>query len=596
MKNFYILLITMLTVSSLFAQLPTGLQTFQNATGSGTLTVTSVGGFFVLTATSNGIQVVVNADQFGAFVNTTSSDIITTYFEVKAAGSLGSFELSTATIGTYNSGSGTDHFTNVYVVGYLNNVIVAQTTPVNAVVGTWQVNFPINYTPFAGQLVDKFRVYYTKQADAYDFDFNFQDFTVANSVTISVATNAPASITTTGATLKGTINPNGTSTTVTFDYGTSTSYGTTVTADQSPVTGTTAVSVSKAITGLNPGTVYHYRVKGLSGGITTNGDDQVFTTVYTTPSTQATTILLPSNSAGTQLNVSWTNGNGSNRVLFMKQGAGVITNPTNDSTYTPSSNWSSVGSQLGTSGYYCIYNGTGNNVTVTNSTPEVLYTIQAFEYNGTPGSQQYYTVTASGNPSSGTALAVELVSFLAQVNYNSISLNWQTASEVNNLGFEVERYLDNSKLGQPGKNWQEVGFVNGSGNSNSYKDYSYKDNTVNSGKYVYRLKQIDKDGKFEYSTEVNAEISSPTEFVLSQNYPNPFNPSTVINYELPVNSFVTLKVYDLLGSEVATLVNESKPVGRYSLVFNGSSLKSGVYFYNLQAGNFTETKKFILMK
>ena len=598
MKYLYILFITLLSVCSLFAQLPTGLQTFQSATGSGTDTVTSVGGFFILTATTSGIQVAVNADQYGAFINKTdSTTVVTTFFEVKAAGSLGSFELSTATIGSYYYASGhSDHFTNVYVVGYQNNVIVAQTTPVDAVVGTWQGNFPIDFTPFAGQKIDLFRVYYTKQTDAYETNFNFQDFTVANSSTISIATNEPDSLKTTGARLKGTVNPNGTSTTVTFDYGTSISYGSNVTAIQSPVTGSVSVSVTKTITGLVPGTVYHYRVKGLSGGNTTNGDDQIFSALYNTPTTQVTSILLPSNSGGTQINVSWTIGNGSNRVLFMKQGSGVITNPANDSTYTASSNWSSLGSQLGTSGYYCIYNGSGNNVTVTNITPGASYTIQAFEYNGTPGSQQYFNSVATGNPNSGTALAVELVSFTAVANYNFISLNWQTASEVNNSGFQVERYLKYSKSVQTGKNWQEVGFVNGAGNSNSSKVYSFKDNTVNSGKYGYRLKQIDNDGKFEYSIEVYAEISSPTEFVLSQNYPNPFNPSTVINYELPSDCFVSLKVYDLLGSDIATLVNEAKPVGRYNVFFKGSSLKSGIYYYRLQAGSFTKTKKFVLLK
>ena len=88
----------------------------------------------------------------------------------------------------------------------------------------------------------------------------------------------------------------------------------------------------------------------------------------------------------------------------------------------------------------------------------------------------------------------------------------------------------------------------------------------------------------------------PTKYELTQNFPNPFNPITKINYEIPELSFVTLKVYDVLGNEVTILVSEEKPVGRYEAEFNAITLPSGIYFYQLQAGNFIETKKMILMK
>ncbi|PIS44575.1 MAG: hypothetical protein COT22_09810, partial [Ignavibacteria bacterium CG08_land_8_20_14_0_20_37_9] len=117
-----------------------------------------------------------------------------------------------------------------------------------------------------------------------------------------------------------------------------------------------------------------------------------------------------------------------------------------------------------------------------------------------------------------------------------------------------------------------------------------------SGKVEYRLKPIDNDGKYKYSKEVEVDLGTPKEFLLAQNYPNPFNPSTVINYQLPVNSNVTLKVFNALGKEVAELVNEKKEPGTYSVDFSGANLSSGAYFYRLQAGNFIQTKKFILMK
>ena len=190
-------------------------------------------------------------------------------------------------------------------------------------------------------------------------------------------------------------------------------------------------------------------------------------------------------------------------------------------------------------------------------------------------------------------LPVELTSFTAVVNKNSVELKWHTATEVNNYGFEVER-IRNYELGI--RNWEKIGFVNGNGNSNSSKDYSFVDKTNSKGKYAYRLKQIDNDGKYKYSKEVEVDLGTPKEFLLAQNYPNPFNPSTVINYQLPVNSNVTLKVFNALGKEVAELVNEKKEPGTYSVDFSGANLSSGAYFYRLQAGNFIQTKKFILMK
>jgi hypothetical protein len=144
--------------------------------------------------------------------------------------------------------------------------------------------------------------------------------------------------------------------------------------------------------------------------------------------------------------------------------------------------------------------------------------------------------------------------------------------------------------------WKKIGFVNGNGTTIEQHSYSYNDQNLSAGKYQYRLKQIDFDGSFEYSNIVEVEINFPDEFSLSQNYPNPFNPSTTIKYSIPSSEFVKLKVFDVLGNEVATLVNEEKPKGIYKVDFNGANLSSGIYFYTLQAGQFSETKKLILMK
>ena len=215
-------------------------------------------------------------------------------------------------------------------------------------------------------------------------------------------------------------------------------------------------------------------------------------------------------------------------------------------------------------------------------------------------------IYASGVSSAGV-LPVELVSFNAMIVKDKVELIWQTATELNNYGFEVERsqtpqagQASNpaSGAGVKSETWQKIGFVNGHGNSNSRKNYSFEDKNPLAGKVEYRLKQIDTDGKFEYSAVVEVTVEAPADFSLNQNYPNPFNPTTIINYELPMNSHVTLKVYDVLGKEVATLVNTMQNAGRYSMNFSTSQygMSSGIYFYRLYAGNYSELKKMVVLK
>jgi hypothetical protein len=144
--------------------------------------------------------------------------------------------------------------------------------------------------------------------------------------------------------------------------------------------------------------------------------------------------------------------------------------------------------------------------------------------------------------------------------------------------------------------WSKIGFVEGNGTTNAPKSYFFTDKSA-SGKTSYRLKQIDRDGKFEYSQTVEVTVlSAPKEFALEQNYPNPFNPTTSINYQLSANSFTTLKIYDAIGREVATLVNEVKEAGYYSAQFDGAKLSSGTYYYRLNAGGFTNVKRLTLIK
>jgi hypothetical protein len=206
-----------------------------------------------------------------------------------------------------------------------------------------------------------------------------------------------------------------------------------------------------------------------------------------------------------------------------------------------------------------------------------------------------------------SALPVQLTSFTAGLYENKIKLNWSTATEVNNYGFDILRQVIPQQVipqqvilrqAQDDNNWEKIGFVQGHGNSNSPKDYLFVDAYPPAGKVLYKLKQIDFDGAFEYSKAVEVNVETPQEFRLAQNYPNPFNPSTVISYQLPMDGNVTLKVYDMLGKEVTTLVNEFQRAASYNYQFsiNNLQLSSGVYYYRLQSGNFVETKKFIVMK
>jgi hypothetical protein len=193
-------------------------------------------------------------------------------------------------------------------------------------------------------------------------------------------------------------------------------------------------------------------------------------------------------------------------------------------------------------------------------------------------------------------LPVELTSFIASVNDNHIDLHWKTATEINNFGFEIERLMEGKLLTSRGV-WEKIGFVEGYGSSNAEKEYNFTDKNVSlAGKYFYRLKQIDTDGSFDYSEVVEVELTAPSKFGISQNYPNPFNPVTTIKYTLPKTGYVTLKVYNTLGEEVAVLVNEIKEAGIYNVGFDASKLSGGVYFYRIVAGKISQVKKMILLK
>ncbi|HSD62459.1 MAG TPA: T9SS type A sorting domain-containing protein [Ignavibacteriaceae bacterium] len=201
-------------------------------------------------------------------------------------------------------------------------------------------------------------------------------------------------------------------------------------------------------------------------------------------------------------------------------------------------------------------------------------------------------------------LPVDLVSFSAASNTpGKAVLNWQTATETNNKGYEIERKKCTGKYDR-GTKWEKIAFIAGKGTTTEPESYSFMDNNVASGFYLYRLKQIDFNGEFNYSKEVELDLTAPAEFELCQNYPNPFNPATIIKFSIPKEVLVNLSVYDILGEKVKELKNDVMKPGYYEVELDANDLASGVYFYIINAGDpstssgqdFIQTKKMILLK
>jgi hypothetical protein len=193
---------------------------------------------------------------------------------------------------------------------------------------------------------------------------------------------------------------------------------------------------------------------------------------------------------------------------------------------------------------------------------------------------------------------VELTSFTAYISERNVQLYWETASEKNNRGFELERKnLDQGfSHKKESKDWNFIAFIKGNGTSTKKTNYFWEDKNLQPGIYLYRLKQVDYDGTISYSDDVEVEIFNEKDFFLYQNFPNPFNPSTTITYSVGRPVFVTLKVFDIMGNEVLNLVSDNKEPGIYNVDIVADKLTSGVYYYQLKAGSYSATKKFVLVR
>jgi hypothetical protein len=189
-------------------------------------------------------------------------------------------------------------------------------------------------------------------------------------------------------------------------------------------------------------------------------------------------------------------------------------------------------------------------------------------------------------------LPVELKNFTAKASEDKVELNWDARTEVDNKGFEIERAVkENENL-----SWLKIGFVSGKTQVNFSRNYYFIDKNLWGGnKFLYRIKQIDADGTFRYSDEVEVELL-PTKYELYQNYPNPFNPVTNIKFSLPEDAQVSIKIYDVLGSMIDEILNQEFKAGFHKVEFNASQYASGIYIYRFESKNFTNVKKMVLMK
>ncbi len=188
-----------------------------------------------------------------------------------------------------------------------------------------------------------------------------------------------------------------------------------------------------------------------------------------------------------------------------------------------------------------------------------------------------------------TPVPVELTSFNSSVSGNNVILQWETETETNNQGFEIQRKSLNSE-------YEVLGFLSGAGTTTEPRTYFFTDSKIPNGQYTYRLKQTDYNGTFSYSDEIVVEVDAPAEYALEQNYPNPFNPSTKIDFSLAESGVVKMDVYNLLGQKVAIILDEFREAGYHSVTFNASDLPSGAYFYTIETPDFRQTKKMLLTK
>ncbi len=322
----------------------------------------------------------------------------------------------------------------------------------------------------------------------------------------------------------------------------------------------------------------------------------------TAPTTQASAVSFSGTStSGTT--ISWTNGDGASRAVFMAAASSGTASPVDNTNYSASVTFG-VGNQIGSSGWYCVYNGTGTSVSVSGLSESTIYRVHVCEYNEGAGSELYLADAGTDNPDNVTtdaSLPVELTSFSATGKSNTVELTWTTASERDNLGFIIERKSENTDWKQVAS-YQSDNRLAGKGTTSAPSQYDFIDNTISAGAdYDYRLSEVNINGEKSEIGTTSVVAATPSTTQLFAAYPNPFNPSTTLNYSLAKDSHVTMAVYDILGREIKSLVNQQQSAGQYSIQWDGSteagtSTPSGTYLVRMQTGNTSQVQKVLFMK
>ncbi len=203
------------------------------------------------------------------------------------------------------------------------------------------------------------------------------------------------------------------------------------------------------------------------------------------------------------------------------------------------------------------------------------------------GTNKMSEIEIVGDGADLITLPVEMTSFTAKLISDKVELNWETKTETNNQGFEIEKYKDQ---------WNKIGFVKGHGTTTEASNYTFTDKNVSGNSIKYRLKQIDYNGSYTYSRVIEVKLKMVEDYKLCQNYPNPFNPSTSISYTMPEDGFVELKIYNSLGQKIETLINKAMQAGVHKVIWNAQNLPSGVYFYKITVNNFSQINKMVLLR
>ena len=406
------------------------------------------------------------------------------------------------------------------------------------------------------------------------------DMTFTTGQSTPTATTGPASaVGITSAILNGAVNANNTTVTANFEYGLDTNYGRVSTADQNPVTGNTDVAVSDSVVDLQPNTTYHYRVVAQNTDNTVYGADMTFTT-NGTPPTATTNAATAISSSGATLNGTVKANNENTTVTFeygLTNAYGTVESA--DQNPVTGNSFTSVSSAI---------TGLSENTTY-------HYHVVATNSFGTTNGLDNTFFTGAALPTVITNVATDIGSTTATLNGTVIANNASTS-----VSFEYGRDTSYGRTVDANPN-----VVSGSTNTEVNSTLT---GLLSGTTYHYRVVAANSvgttngtDETFATSTIDNIDreqdiFSVPTEYSLSQNYPNPFNPSAVIEFALPKPEYVELKVYNILGNELGTLVSQKLNQGIHTCTFDGKNLAGGVYYYRLVAGDFREVKKMILIK